>query len=150
MCIRDSFSTAKASDACRSGFEASPRAYPVREALRETPRGRPPVTRRVDDFYEYGARNRYNVSLSSPPVAAIGSLSPSDELAMLLWQRLCEDITCVFDRDPAARTVLEAVSYTHLDVYKRQAKAVSGSTIQNSARWRLVLEFSARKVGPKV
>ena len=32
----------------------------------------------------------------------------------------------------------------------RSAKAISGSIIQNSARWRLVLEFSARKVGPKV
>jgi len=29
-------------------------------------------------------------------------------------------------------------------------KAISGSTIQNSARWRLVLEFSERNVGPKV
>src|SRR5207302_9611378 len=29
------------------------------------------------------------------------------------------------------------------------AKATSGSTIQNSMRWRLVLDFSARKVGPK-
>ena len=29
-------------------------------------------------------------------------------------------------------------------------KATSGSTIQNSARWREVLEFSERKVGPKV
>ena len=32
----------------------------------------------------------------------------------------------------------------------RSAKAISGSIIQNSARWREVLEFSARKVGPKV
>ena len=32
----------------------------------------------------------------------------------------------------------------------RSANAISGSTIQNSARWRLVLLFSARKVGPKV
>ena len=32
----------------------------------------------------------------------------------------------------------------------RFAKAISGSIIQNSARCRLVLEFSARKVGPKV
>ena len=30
------------------------------------------------------------------------------------------------------------------------ANAISGSTIQNSDRWRLVLEFSARKVGPNV
>ncbi len=29
------------------------------------------------------------------------------------------------------------------------AKATSGSTIQNSVRWRRVLDFSARKVGPK-
>ena len=32
----------------------------------------------------------------------------------------------------------------------RSANASSGSIIQNSARWRGVLEFSARKVGPKV
>ena len=32
----------------------------------------------------------------------------------------------------------------------RSAKAISGSIIQNSERWRLVLLFSARKVGPKV
>ena len=32
----------------------------------------------------------------------------------------------------------------------RSANAISGSIIQNSARWRLVFEFSARKVGPKV
>ena len=31
----------------------------------------------------------------------------------------------------------------------RSAKAISGSIIQNSARWRLVLLFSARKVGPE-
>ena len=32
----------------------------------------------------------------------------------------------------------------------RSQNAASGSTIQNSARWRVVLEFSARNVGPKV
>jgi hypothetical protein len=31
----------------------------------------------------------------------------------------------------------------------RCAKAISGSTIQNSVRWRRVFDFSARKVGPK-
>ena len=31
----------------------------------------------------------------------------------------------------------------------RSMKATSGSTIQNSVRWRRVLDFSARKVGPK-
>ncbi|MBK7541019.1 MAG: serine O-acetyltransferase [Candidatus Competibacteraceae bacterium] len=29
---------------------------------------------------------------------------------MVFWQRLREDITCVFDRDPAARTVLEILT----------------------------------------
>ena len=33
---------------------------------------------------------------------------------------------------------------------ERSAKAISGSIIQNSARWRLVFEFSARNVGPNV
>jgi hypothetical protein len=33
---------------------------------------------------------------------------------------------------------------------ERSANAISGSIIQNSARWRLVFEFSARKVGPNV
>ena len=33
---------------------------------------------------------------------------------------------------------------------QRSQKATSGSTIQNSARWRGVLLFSARKVGPNV
>ena len=32
----------------------------------------------------------------------------------------------------------------------RSQKAISGSIIQNSERWRLVFEFSARNVGPKV
>ena len=32
----------------------------------------------------------------------------------------------------------------------RSQKAISGSIIQNSAAWRVVLDFSARKVGPKV
>ena len=32
----------------------------------------------------------------------------------------------------------------------RSANAISGSTIQNSARCLVVLEFSARNVGPKV
>jgi hypothetical protein len=33
---------------------------------------------------------------------------------------------------------------------ERLAKVISGSIIQNSARWREVFEFSARKVGPNV
>jgi len=33
---------------------------------------------------------------------------------------------------------------------ERLAKAISGSIVQNSARWRLVFEFSARKVGPTI
>ena len=33
---------------------------------------------------------------------------------------LLEDARNIQRKDPAARSVLEAVSYTHLDVYKRQ------------------------------
>ena len=43
-------------------------------------------------------------------------------------------------RNASARSMLSVSS----------KKAISGSTIQNSARWREVFEFSARKVGPKV
>ena len=50
--------------------------------------------------------------------------------------------TCVTD---ALRKFLGQVH-----VARRSEKAISGSIIQNSARWRAVLEFSARKVGPKV
>jgi hypothetical protein len=32
----------------------------------------------------------------------------------------------------------------------RSANPISVSIIQNSARWRLVFEFSARKIGPNV
>jgi hypothetical protein len=32
----------------------------------------------------------------------------------------------------------------------RSANAISGSTIQNSAAWRAVFEFSARNAGPNV
>jgi len=38
----------------------------------------------------------------------------------------------------------------HAALSERSANAISGSIIQNSARWRRVFEFSARKVGPKV
>ena len=43
-------------------------------------------------------------------------------------------------RNASARSMLSVSS----------KNAISGSTIQNSARWRDVLEFSARNVGPKV
>ncbi len=43
-------------------------------------------------------------------------------------------------RRPSARSALSF----------RSAKAISGSTIQNSARCLVVFEFSARNVGPKV
>jgi hypothetical protein len=37
-----------------------------------------------------------------------------------------------------------------LALTERSAKTISGSIIQNSARWRLVFEFSARNVVPNV
>ncbi len=40
--------------------------------------------------------------------------------------------------------------FRQVHVVVQVSKAISGSIIQNSAAWRWVLEFSARKVGPKV
>jgi hypothetical protein len=47
----------------------------------------------------------------------------------------------------APRTCVSAAS-AKAALAARSANAISGSIIQNSARWRLVFEFSARKVGP--
>src|SRR5229473_8451927 len=49
------------------------------------------------------------------------------------------NVVKVYFRSPSAKLALS----------ERSAKAISGSIIQNSARWRLVFEFSARKVGPR-
>jgi hypothetical protein len=49
----------------------------------------------------------------------------------------------------AAKVYLSNAS-ANVALSERSANAISGSIIQNSARWRLVFEFSARKVGPKV
>ena len=40
--------------------------------------------------------------------------------------------------------------FREIGVVLRSQNAISGSIIQNSARWRGVFEFSARKVGPNV
>jgi hypothetical protein len=50
------------------------------------------------------------------------------------------NVSKVYFSNPSANVALS----------ERSAKAISGSIIQNSARWRLVFEFSARNVGPKV
>jgi hypothetical protein len=49
----------------------------------------------------------------------------------------------------AARVYFSSAS-ANAALSERSAKAISGSIIQNSARWRLVFEFSAWNVGPKV
>ena len=53
-------------------------------------------------------------------------------------------------QDRALRTQKTIKSSAHRMSSRRSAKAISGSIIQNSARWRDVWLFSARKVGPKV
>ena len=52
--------------------------------------------------------------------------------------------------NPLAVTYTVLLGYMHSRSPSRSQKAISGSIIQNSAAWRWVLEFSARKVGPKV
>ena len=49
-----------------------------------------------------------------------------------------------------ARKIALSIASARSALSCRSAKAISGSIIQNSARWRAVFEFSARKVGPKV
>ena len=49
----------------------------------------------------------------------------------------------------AACTTKETNSSMSTMSPSRSSQATSGSTIQNSVRWRRVLDFSARKVGPK-
>jgi hypothetical protein len=55
----------------------------------------------------------------------------------------------VFSFSNAAKVYLSNAS-ANAALFERSAKAISGPIIQNSARWRPVFEFSARKVGPKV
>jgi hypothetical protein len=49
----------------------------------------------------------------------------------------------------AAKVYFTSAS-ARLALSERSANAISGSIIQASAKWRLVFEFSARNVGPKV
>ncbi len=42
------------------------------------------------------------------------------------------------------------IAFRTLHIRSEIGKGISGSIIQNSARWREVFEFSARKVGPNV
>ena len=55
------------------------------------------------------------------------------------WQWASASVMTRF-RNASARSMLS----------DRSKNAISGSTIQNSARWRGVFEFSARNVGPNV
>ena len=48
-------------------------------------------------------------------------------------------------RDTTAHTSCSASAIAS----SSRAYAISGSTIQNSVRWRRVFDFSARNVGPK-
>ncbi len=63
----------------------------------------------------------------------------SSKKAMSSWRSFKSALSVYF----SSRSASVALS-------ARSAKAVSGSIIQNSARCRLVFEFSARNVGPNV
>jgi hypothetical protein len=47
----------------------------------------------------------------------------------------------------AARVYFNSIS-ANAALSERWARAISGSIIENSTKWRLVFEFSARNVGP--
>jgi hypothetical protein len=75
-----------------------------------------------------------------PPVDAALGHAPIQHREPLLARALADDLAKVYFSSLSARLALSETS----------AKAISGSIIQNSARWRPVFEFSARNVGPKV
>ena len=65
----------------------------------------------------------------------------------------CEAPDSPCDIDSGLRSTKEFIRATgngFLNVILSAGSITSGSTIQNSAKWRGVLEFSARNVGPKV
>jgi len=63
------------------------------------------------------------------------------------WSKKARSSSLSFSN--AAKVYLRSAS-ANAALSERSAKAISGSIIQNSARWRLVFEFSARKVDAKV
>ena len=81
--------------------------------------------------------NSFCTSVSSRDIRVLSMRSAKN--AMSSARSSSVSLTILFRKD-SARSALSL----------RSAKATSGSIIQNSARWRLVFEFSARKVGPKV
>jgi hypothetical protein len=66
-------------------------------------------------------------------------------------QPLCAEPAMLAQAGPGLRLRLWRRCGSHASAARppcRSQKAISGSIIQNSARWRAVWEFSARKVGP--
>ena len=98
----------------------------------------------------------------------LGPLQHPDRLAVIHAHELRADDALEFrdhalldplveeggDLPPLSRSNVWKVYFSSLSanpaLSERSAKAISGSIIQNSARWRLVFDFSARNVGPKV
>jgi hypothetical protein len=70
-----------------------------------------------------------------------------DQRISMRWSKKARSSCLSFSN--AAKVYFKSASANAAFV-RQSAKAISGSIIQNSTRWRLVFEFSARKVGPKV
>jgi hypothetical protein len=76
--------------------------------------------------------------------------TPSSRCTTPFWMRSSKNAMSSPRSSSRARKMYRTKSSARSALSARSAKATSGSIIQNSARWREVLEFSARKVGPKV
>src|SRR5258706_11353604 len=72
---------------------------------------------------------------------------PDGGRAVMRWSKKARSSSLSFSN--AAKAYFSNAS-ANAALSERSANAISGSIIENSARWRLVFEFSARKVGPKV
>jgi hypothetical protein len=87
--------------------------------------------------YSMRSKGRSIICVQPRQHRVVDALVEERHIVLTLVEHACEH-ACL--SRSSARSALSA----------RSAKATSGSIIQNSARWRLVLLFSARKVGPKV
>ncbi len=70
---------------------------------------------------------------------------PRADTAVSPWRADGHKVNCHRNASSAAKAYFNK-AFARLAWSARSAKAISGSIIQNSARWRLVFEFSARKV----
>ena len=82
--------------------------------------------------------------------AKLDVTKPSSRVTASLSIRSAKNAMSSAHSSRIARKLYLSRSSARSALSEMSANAISGSTIQNSERCRLVFEFSARKVGPKV